>query len=646
MKTQGEPQIMHVMWRWLLASALVTTMPHFAHQPVWLSLFSGLLMALAGWRCARGDKLLKGWLLVGIVVCASLAVLLEFRTLFGRDAGVALLVIFMAMKLLEIKNQRDCVVLISLGYFLLLTHYLYSQSMLTGLWLLFALWIVTASLVRLHGSVRSTVQDTLRQAGRMTLQSLPLMLVLFMLFPRVSGPLWGLPQDAHAGRSGLSESMSPGSISNLVRNGDIAFRVRFAGDIPPKNKLYWRGPVLEFFDGVTWQPSREKYGTEQIEALSPPIRYEVTLEAHNRRWLLALDAPVQLAPTFNLNGRLTAATPSPINERQRHTFSAALDFLFNVHESPAVLQHNLKLPATYNPKTLALAVRWKSENSHPAALINKALQHFSSHGFVYTLSPPLLGKDAVDEFLFNSQRGFCEHYAAAFVTLMRAAGVPARVVTGYQGGEKNPVDDYLVIRQSDAHAWAEVWIDEQGWRRVDPTAVVSPERIESGLSASIPGGEALPAVIQVRQDWLHALRFRWEALNNAWNQHVLGYDSRHQRELLGRLGLAEADWKTLAILLGLTGTGLVLVLAYSLLYQRPTRDPARALWEKALRRLARRRVNCAPWETPSALINRLRAEHPDLAEAYAPVVLAYLNTRYGNQTDYLKKLQRAVAQLP
>jgi hypothetical protein len=258
----------------------------------------------------------------------------------------------------------------------------------------------------------------------------------------------------------------------------------------------------------------------------------------------------------------------------------------------------------------------------------------------------LLGRDGVDDFLFRSKRGFCEHYAAAFVVLMRGAGIPARAVGGYQGGERNPLDGYLVVRQSDAHAWAEVWLAERGWVRVDPTAVVAPARIETGIADALPAGEALPGFFRSRVDWIRSLRYRWEAINNAWNQQIIGYDPQRQRELLARLGLPDANWQNLATLLGAVCAILLALITGWVLYQRPPRDPALRLWHKALRHLTRRQVNWAPWETPLALARRVRVERPEMADAFDQVVTAYLQARYGAIPGNLQTLRERIAQLP
>lgn len=630
---------------WLFATALATTLPHAAYQPPWLSLAAIAVLAWGAWLWWRGRRLPGRWPLMLLVVAGCAGVLFEYRTLLGREAGVALLQIFIAMKLLELKARRDAYVVVNLGYFLLLTHYFNSQSILMGVWLLAAMILITATLVRLHGGAASRPWPTLRYAGLMTLQALPFMLVLYLLFPRVSGPLWGLPKDAYAAQTGLSDQMSPGTITNLARNSEIAFRVRFEGGAPARNRLYWRGPVLESFDGATWRQRGGPGQTPRIEMQGEAVRYELTLEPHHRRWLLALDAPTVWPAGSELGPDLTVLSRETVHQRQRLEFSAALAYRYNAKESEATLRRALQLPADANPRTRALAETWRQHDPAPTALVRQALNLFRDEGFFYTLEPPPLGEDPVDGFLFGSRRGFCEHYAGAFVALMRAAGVPARVVTGYQGGEVNPVDGYLTVRQSDAHAWAEVWLPGRGWERIDPTAAVSPARVEAGLAAA--AADALPALLRVEGSWLRSLRFRWEAMNNAWNQWVLGYTQQRQRELFSRLGFPDADWRSLALLLLAASALLLLTLGGWVLYRRPRRDPARQLWLRALARLRRRQIAPRPGETPLALAARLRQERPELAAAVAAVAAAYCQARYGSGgSAELRSLRAAVARLP
>jgi transglutaminase-like putative cysteine protease len=646
MSTPAAQILDHRCAPWLFAAALATTLPHAWHQPAWLSLLSGVVLAYAGWLWWRNERLPGRWLLIPLVALACVGVMLEFRTLLGRDAGVAMLVLFMSLKLLELRSQRDAMVLITLGYFLLLTHYFYSQSIPTGLWLIGAMTIVTAALVRLHGGAASQPLPTLRYAGLLTLQALPFMLVLYVLFPRISGPLWGLPQDAHSARSGLTEQMSPGSFSDLALSSEIALRVRFDGEIPPRDKLYWRGPVMEIFDGRTWRPHPEQSQPPSIEALSPPISYESTIEANQQRWLLALDAPTPELKEFGINHTLTVTIRQPLQQRARFALSSVTDYRFNVKEDSAVLKRNLALPKNLNPRTLALAQSWRKASEDGFVTVNRALALFSKEDFAYTLQPPLLGENSIDEFLFQSRRGFCEHYAAAFVVLMRAAGIPARVVGGYQGGERNPVDGFLVIRQSDAHAWAEVWLEGKGWVRIDPTAAVSPSRVEGGIALALPDSEALPALLTVRSDWARAVRHRWEAINNAWNQQVLGYNPERQRQFLNQLGLANPDWKNLTALLATLIGLLLLSLTAWTLYARRRLDPIQRLWHRALKKIAKSKVNYEPWETPLALQRRINNEHPEIAPAFAAVVNAYLKARYSADPTDLEPLREAIAQLP
>jgi protein-glutamine gamma-glutamyltransferase len=643
MSTRQPDTLAHDVPPWLFASALACTLPHFMHLPIWLSALSGVFFLWAGWLWHNDRRLPGRWVLLPLVIIGCIGILSEFRTLFGRDPGVAMLVMFMSMKLLEMRSRRDAMVLLILGYFLLLTHYFHSQSIFTGIWLIVALWLVTASLIKLHATSIG-IRENLRYAGLLAIQSIPFMLVLFLLFPRISGPLWGLPQDAHSGKTGLSDSMSPGSIANLVQNGEIAFRVRFDTQPPPRQQLYWRGPVMESFDGTNWRQSPGKRPQETLQYEGLPINYEITLEAHNQRWLLALDAPVELPTGASFDGRLTALAARPVDTRQRLRLSAALDYRLNIDEAPGVLIHNLQLPADSNPQTSALAKGWREAHGTPQAIVNQALRLFADPAFTYTLQPPLLGKDSVDDFLFRTRRGFCEHYAAAFVVLMRSAGIPARVVGGYQGGEMNPRDGFLVVRQSDAHAWAEVWLEKRGWTRVDPTSVVAPERLSSGIADALLFGEPLPVFMQIRGEWLRDLRHRWEAINNAWNQQVLGYDARRQRELLSRLGLPDADWRSMSIALGLASMLVLALITAWTLYQAKTEAPEIRLWRHALRRIG---VNCAPGETPLALAERLRNIDPALTPHFEPVVRHFLLARYAREKpEHLAALRTAVAKLP
>ncbi len=636
----------------LLASALATVAPHAEHLPLWLSTFAATALTVRSviWKARAGMP--SRWLAALVAVAAATGIYLQYRTLFGRDAGVAFLVLLMAVKPLEMKAQRDAIVVLMVGYFLLLTHYFYSQSIPTGLWLLAAATLQTATLIRLFGGPQPTLQ-VVRHAGILLAQAVPFMLVLFLLFPRINGPLWGMPQDAYKAGSGLPETISPGSISSLVLNGAVAFRVRFEGAPPRNSELYWRGPVMDEFDGTTWRAAYlDRRTPPKIETRGAAHRYETTLEAHNQRWLLALDMPTTLPPNAWVGTRLEAISSEPVRQRTRFTFTSHLDYTVNVEETDAMRDRALQLPKRGNPKSRALADTWRAKHADPQRIVDEALLHFAREGFRYTLEPPLLSGDVIDEFLFRTHEGFCEHYASAFVFLMRAAGVPARVVAGYQGGELNPVDGYLVIRQSDAHAWAEIWIAGRGWVRVDPTAASVPSRIEQGIAAALPESQSLPYLARIDIDWLRQLRYRFDAVNNAWNQWVLGYNPERQREVLSRLGFGEFDWHGMAAGLAVFGgLSLLAIMAWAL-WQRPPLDPAQRAWLRLCRRLDAQGVSRAAWEGPLDFAQRVARERPEFSPLVRDAAEAYCAARYARSADredranHLTRLRQATRRLP
>lgn len=639
------PPLEHGSVPWLLAGALATAAPHAGHLPSWLSLLAAGALLWRLWLWQRRRRLPSRWLLGLLAIGGVAGIAWQFHGLFGRNAGVAMLVLLMALKPLELHGRRDALVIVMLGFFLLLTHYFYSQSLATGAWLLATMTLLTATLIRLHGGAQP-VATIGREAGRLLLQALPFLLILYLLFPRVSGPLWGLPQDAHSGLSGLSTQMSPGSISNLIQSGAVAFRSRFAGELPEKSDLYWRGPVFDAYDGTTWRASAQPSPrpTPVIEPKGVTYTYTTILEAHNQRWLLALDLPTRLPPEGSLAPTLEALSNVPVRVRSRFTFASSPDYHANRQEAPATLAEALRLPPGINPRSRALARQWRS--LPPGRIVEAALAMFRQGEFQYTLQPPLLGHDAVDQFLFETRRGFCEHYASAFVFLMRAADVPARVVAGYQGGEVNPVDDYLIVRQSDAHAWAEVWLAGEGWVRIDPTAAVAPSRIEQGIAAALPAGEPLPAIVRLDADWLRDLRNRWEAANNTWNLWVLGYNPQRQREVLARLGLPDPDWQSMSTSLAVLCALALLSITLWTLREQPHPDPAQLAWQKYCVQLSRRGICRAEWEGPLDFARRVAHTRPALAALTSEAAGHYAELRYGRGgEEHLRRLQECVRRL-
>lgn len=652
---RDSPGLARAQELWLLACATLTLAPNARHAPAWLIAVVGAALA---WRAAiwwRRGALPPRWLLTFFVAAGSVAVFLTYRQFFGKDPGIALLILFLALKLLEMRRVRDGLATIFLCYFLLLTHFLNAQGIEVAGLTLAALIVITAALASLAHAGRPAAEQ-LRLSLLMLGQAAPFMLVLFLLFPRVQGPLWGMPADAYSSMSGLSDSMSPGSISNLSLSSEIAFRVKFEGSVPPKHALYWRGPVLRSFDGRTWRagvqqekvslPDAPKEVPLGNTATNTAVRYAVTLEPHNKNWLFALEVPASPPPGAFLSRDYQVLSRTPVRSRMRYEMLSRHDLLPGTDEPAASLRIHLHLPAN-NPRTRALAEEWRRELGKDEYVIRRMLDHFRREAFTYTLNPPLLGENSVDQFLFDTRRGFCEHFASSFVVAMRAAGIPARVVTGYQGGEPNPVDGYLIVRQSDAHAWAEVWLEGRGWVRVDPTAAIAPNRIEAGLASAVPAGEPLPFLVRTDLSWLRQIRFRWEALSNSWNQWVLGYTPQRQREVLSRLGMREPDWQAMTAVMATLCGILLLGLTAWVLHKRGRLDPTLRAWNGLSRKLGRIGLARQSWEGPADYAQRVALARPDLTRSMAAIAALYIDLRYGRLRgqEPLQRLRGLIADL-
>jgi transglutaminase-like putative cysteine protease len=630
---------------WLLAAGLAAFAPLAPQVPLWLSGVAGLAFAWRALLAWRRQPLPGRWMLAFVSLAGAAGVLIQYRTLFGQRAGVALLVIFLALKQLEARAPRDGLAIVLLAYFLTLTQFFENQSIPVALTMLGTLVVTTAALANLSDA-QARPAALLRLAGTMLAQALPFMLALFVLFPRVSGPLWGLPTDAYSGLTGLSDNMSPGAINNLIQSDAIAFRVKFDGPPPERRELYWRGPVLSRLDGRTWRQGRSLFGRGVFyrrDLDGPSYSYTLTLEPHNKPWLFALEFPAAPPPEAIATSDFQFLARKPVRERMRYAMLSSPAVRFGP-ENLNVLAEAMQLPDNLNPRTLELGARWQAAGGSDAQRLRRAIDFMRDRQLVYTLQPPLMSAHVADEFLFDHKRGFCEHFAAAFVVLMRAAGVPARVVTGYQGGERNPVDDTWVIRQSDAHAWAEVWLEERGWVRVDPTAASAPARIEQNLAAAVPAGDPLPWLAGAGLDWLREVRYRWWAASNAWNQWILGYNPQLQRDFLERLGMQAPDWRKMTAALAVVCGAMLLALTGWMLWRRPRLAPEEHQWRRLSRRLARRGLERHPWEGPFDYARRVGAARPDRAGEIAAIARIYAELRYGSgSTTGNAELRRRVA---
>ncbi|MBB2488105.1 DUF3488 domain-containing transglutaminase family protein [Mitsuaria sp. WAJ17] len=581
----------------LLGLIAATVLPHADHLPGWCLALAGLVLGWRGWLAAANRPLPGRWTVTLVLGVAVLANWLQFRTLLGREPGITLLVLLMGLKTLELRARRDAFVVFFLGFFLVLTHFLYSQSLLTALWTVACTWgLLTALVLAQMPLGQPHLALAARQAARVTLQGLPVMVALFLLFPRI-GPLWGIPAEG-VGRTGLSDRLQFGGISEIANDQSIAMRLKVLEGQPDPRQWYFRGPVLSDFDGRLWTSTDELPSGEppldaarrQALTTGPRLRYELTLEPLRIRVLPMLELdPATAGETLQLDElrlRLDREhvwrTQRPLTERVRfqHQAHPASEALPQQLE-PGELSDYLALPTGLNPRSLAFAqallqrpaLAALPESRRPAAAAQALLQHLHEQPFSYTLAPGRYGEQSphlIDEFWFDRRLGFCEHFASAFVVMMRAMGMPARVVTGYQGADPEPQDGFWVIRQSQAHAWAEYWQAGTGWVRVDPTAAVAPYRIQRGQILEPPPGLVGSMLGTVSPDLWRRLRNGWESLDNRWQQWVLGYARQDQFKLLSKLGFESPDWTALGqAAAGLIASVLVLALAWNVWQSRP-----------------------------------------------------------------------------
>lgn len=635
---------------WMLVSVSVAIFTHMAHLPLWVA--GGGFVAIV-WQIQvyRGvwahPRALHKFLLA--VLCFG-GVMTSYRTLLGLEPMVALLMSGFVLKLLEIRRRRDALVLIYLAFFVVVVQCLFEQTMWTAATMFGGLVLVTAALVGLyqHGEPSSWWRP-LGKSSVLLAQSLPLMLVMFLVMPRI-GSLWAVPQQRQSGTIGVSDSMSPGDFSDLGRSGKVAFRVAFDGPIPAQRALYWRGLVFSNFDGrkwtqtgpwgysnggmLQWHGALPEAWDSVIDRRGQALAYTVTMKPSNNLWLFALATPVPRSPGVALTRDFRLYSRDPVTYERQYRAESWLDYR---HETKG-LSHwrrniELALPEGYNPRTLAIARQWRLETPDPALLVNRLLGLFNEN-FYYTLKPPKLGKHTVDEFLWDTRRGFCEFYASSFVFFMRAAGVPARVVAGYQGGERHPSGDYLLVHQYDAHAWAEVWLDGRGWVRVDPTAAVAPERIEysfADMFAEADGflGEALFTLERFRHiHWLNKLRLRLDALEYAWAKWVLGYENV-QAGLLIRL-LGGVDPLRIGLFL-LVASALAMLPVVYMAYrgrEKVYRDELDQQFLRFCLRMESAGLPRQPGETPRQFATRVRTLRPELAAEVSELMALFERLRY------------------
>lgn len=638
---------------WLLIAQVLVISPHLLHVPLWLI---GVWLGCATWRVQvfrMRWPFPNAWIKAALMIASGFAVYLSRGGLVGLDAAVALLITAFILKLLEMRTRRDALVLIFLGFFTVVTSYLFADSLLAALYSLLPVLALLAALVALQqsGLARAPLAP-LKLAGTLLAQAIPLMLLLFVLFPRLE-PLWSLPQPKDKGTTGLSSSMTPGDLAELGQSAALAFRARFDGAIPAQSQLYWRALTLPDFDGRRWSISEHFDSSEpQWQAQGEPISYSIIMQPSSQPWLFSLDVGRSQQEDIRLMSDFRLQRRTPVNRTYQYQATSWPQALRQPQLNQRQQQTFLQLPRTGNQQTRDWAQRLRRQYHDDDALVAALLRHFNQEPYHYTLKPPLLGRDSVDEFLFSSLRGFCAHYAGAMVFTLRAAGIPARVVAGYQGGEINQAGQFVQVRQFDAHAWVEYWQPGQGWRSVDPTFEVAPERIERGLQEALPDeselfqGDVFSPLRYQHIAWLNQLRMGWENLNHSWQTKVLGYQRDSQQAWL-KQWFGKVDWQVLGLTL-VASAALIIALIVLWMFkpwQRQT-DPVQRILDAFQRVLRRRGFNR---ETGEGLRDFYQRIHQQLPESQQQAVRVFIETyeqqQYAEQGQDLASLRSALAQV-
>ncbi len=593
-----------------------------------------------------------------LVLAAGLAgIVMTYHSMLGIEPGLGILLILISLKLLETNTVRDFQVLILLGWFLGLCGLFFAQDFQMWLYIATVCLLLTASLIRFHhGSSPGGFLKSARLAGTLMLQALPIILLLFLFFPRIYGGVGFTFSRGLGSETGMSDHIEPGSVASLAMNTEPAFRVTFPnGPIPPIAALYWRGGVLWHGEGMVWERgnlSRPEPIAKRLEGAA--IRQRITMQPHGARWIFALDRPASWDAKnmeFQPGGYLLSKKPivsSLVYEVTSRPENRAAELL------PEHLRAARQLPAKISVEIAALTAGWRSEAAGDEDVYRGlALNYFRTNNFSYTLTPGAYGNTSLDDFLLQRRTGFCEHYAAAFATLMRLGGVPARVVIGYHGGEL--AGSYLIVRQSDAHAWCEVWRKGHGWLRVDPLSEIAPDRIEGGMESFLQthpsgGGPAAPG-FALRTPGLGAalreLRLVWDNLNYQWDLRVLNFDDDQQRVFLGLLGFDDSEWP-LVLLWSVLGASVVLS-AIALWMRRraiPEGDAAARAYACFCRNLAAAGVPRGPEEGPLHFSRRAAVAFPEHAEAIRKIGDLAIQLRYTGTPPPLAHFQRELRALP
>ncbi len=619
---------------WVLLSLALVLSPHLNRFPGWAII---LLSILFTWRilCINNEHLLPPkWLLVFISISSLIGVFITFGTLAGKTAGSISLSILLAIKVHESKTNRDYMLLISLSFFIIVTNFLFSQSIPTVIYMLFSIIILIISMISINQNFAPlSISYKLKFSIKILFQSIPLMLIMFLLFPRIPGPLWQLPNDRQSALTGLSDTMSPGNIANLIQSNAVAFRINFHNAVPAQKNLYWRALTLWYFDGITWEQGKTNPSplTKLYTSSNKSASYTVTLEPHQKNWLFALDIPSDVPDFVIYTNNYNLRAKHKINNLYKYKVSSVLEYFSQSNIPSWEKSAGLKIPLHTNPKTIKLGKNLAKEYQSDEEIVNHVLELFNQQNFHYTLSPPLTsGFNSVDQFLFDTKRGFCEHYAGSFTLLMRAAGIPARVILGFQGGTINPVNQIMTVRNSDAHAWSEVWLEHRGWVRIDPTAAIAPLRIEQNLNAALDPAENRPLHMHINSGLIKNILFYWDAIDNQWNQWVVGYDNKVQENFLRLLFNEKIDFSKTIFLMVIYFTITMLMLSLFIIkpWQKPKLDTVVKTYNRFCKKLAHQGIRRSAYEEPLDYAKRAINALPDNRHSIELITQLYIKLRY------------------
>lgn len=633
----------------LLSSIGLITLPHAWHLPMPIFAFFSVML---GWRFLGiwKPKWLPHKLIVLLLLLGSIPLLLsQYRGFLGRDAGTSLFVIAMALKLLEIRKKRDLYLICYLAFIVASSQFLFEQSIFMAVYTLFVCCVLLTTMIFINSQQPQTLA-AVKKSAIIIVQAMPVAIVLFLLFPRIEAPRWTWFKDSAKAKTGLSDTMEPGSISDLGMSAELVFRAKFKNnDIPAQTQRYWRGVVYSYTDGKRWTQSRQfsyarRMDTPQFSGKA--YEYTLLMEPQRKNWVFALDmvsdysGPLFKTQTHQL---LTKTNPDSRNE-----YSITSHPNYNTgYITRGEFQQNTQLPAPPSDRITALVEKLNGFNSKPEAFVYAVLRHFRTEKFYYTLSPPLMEENPIETFLFETRYGFCSHYATAFAYLMRVAAIPARVVAGYQGGQWNKVGKFIEVRQANAHAWTEVWLDGKGWTRIDPTEAVAPQRIEQGVDVEqqVSEGQVNFSLMEGEQDdsWVKEARLIWQSLDYNWQRWVIHYNTDNQSRFLSRFGIS--DLKTMIYwMVGIIATVLVLLAAFLFRSNRPAYDRTLRLYLQFCDKLARADCKRRTGETATDFAARATAHFPEYRQAINQITDLYNSQRYGRHPseELLKQLQQAV----